>query len=128
MRVLLALILLTTPAFAQEVETSEIGTSVVTLHLLPGLKEDELKTLRVVASNEQALALFVPDAGKGYAAIALSPSEGFLRDGAPVKSAAALAGFTDAASAQGAAVAACDKARAKSSDPCKVVLEIAPKS
>ena len=129
MRLALVLSLLAFPALAQDVpvEKTEIGGSVVTLHVLPSLDEAELSTLRVVATNEQALALFVPDAAKGFSAIAISPSEGFLRDNSPVKSAAALAGLADAATAATDAIATCDAARDKASDPCVLVLEIAPK-
>lgn len=118
---------LAVPAAAQEVETTKIGKSVVKFHVLPSLDETELKTLRLVATNKDALALFVPDGGKTFSAMALSPSEGFLRDGAPVKSATAVSGFPDAETAAAGVVELCDKARKKSSDPCVVVLEIAPK-
>lgn len=123
------LCLLALPALAEEakVETSTLGNSVVKFHVLPSLDETELKTLRLVATNKQALALFVPGDGKGFSAMAISPSEGFLRDGAPVKSATAIAGFADADSAAKGVVAACDKARKKASEACVLVLEIAPK-
>jgi hypothetical protein len=130
MRAALALALLVSPAFAEEaqVETSEIAASVVTFHKLPTLDDQEVQILRTVATNEQALQLFVPDASKGFAAIAISPSEGFLDEGAPVKSAIALSGFASAEQAAKASLAACDAARAPEAEACTLVLEIAPKS
>jgi hypothetical protein len=129
MRLALALCLLASPVLAEAppVETSELGASVVTLHVLPSLDQAELSTLRVVATNEQALALFVPEGGKGFSAIAISPSEGFMRDNAPVTSASAIAGLADAATAAADAIATCEAARDPASEPCVVVLEIAPK-
>lgn len=121
------LVSLAAPALADDVETTKIGKSVVTLHVLPSLDETELKTLRLVATNKQALAVFLPDGGKTFSAMAISPSEGFLRDGAPVASAVAIGGFPDAASAAQTVVETCDKARKKSSKACVVVLEVAPK-
>lgn len=127
---MLALCLVAAPALAEEgkVEKSTLGNSVVTFHVLPTLDETEVKTLRLVATNKQALAIFIPDGGKSFSAMAISPSEGFMRDGAPVKSATAIAGFADAAAAAKGVIATCDKARKKTSEPCVVVLEIAPKS
>lgn len=107
------------------VETKELGGSSVTLHLHPFLTEEELATLRVVQTNTDALAIFVPDAGKGHAAMAVAPAEGFLRAGQLVPSAIAIAGLTDAAAAAEAALRGCEALR-KAGDPCVVVLEVAP--
>jgi len=106
------------------VEASTIGGSAVSLHVHPFLTEEELATLRLVASNDQALSLFVTSR-TGHAALAVSPEEGFVRDGAPVPSAVALGDLPDAAAARTAALAACDAAR-KAAAPCVVVLEVAP--
>lgn len=106
------------------VEEAALGTSNVRLYVHPFLTPDELATLRLVMTNEQALSLFVPNAS-GFSALAASPSEGVIRDGKPVASAIALAELPDAASAAKAAAAACDAARV-SDDPCVVVLEISP--
>lgn len=120
-------LMLATGAGAQDAvptETGVNGVSSVTLHVQPFLTEEELTTLRIVLTNEQALALFVPDS-TGFAAMAAAPDDGFIRDGAAVKSAVALAGFADADAAATAALAACDGARTGET-PCVVVLDIAP--
>ena len=104
------------------VETGKFGGTEVTLHLQPFLTEQELTTLRLVLTNEQALAVFV-GAGKGFAAMAVNPDEGFIRDDQPVKSALALAGLESAEAAGAAAVAGC-QAAAKAKAPCVVVLEV----
>ncbi|MES2434667.1 MAG: hypothetical protein V4586_12695 [Pseudomonadota bacterium] len=119
---------LATAAVAEAVKTevAELGGSSIILHLQPFLTETELATLRVVMTNPDALAIFVPDASKGYAALAVSPDEGFLPAGAPAASAQAIAGLPDAATAAKDALAACDKLR-KGAAACVLVLEIAPK-
>jgi hypothetical protein len=109
---------------APATEVARLGDSVITLHLHDFLTPEELTTLRLVASNDQALSLFVPNR-KGYAAIAVSPNEGFIRDGAPVASAKALAELPDAAGAKSAALEACNAARSAKAD-CVIVLEVAP--
>lgn len=117
------------PVLAQEVpvETAKLGKSNVTLHVHPFLTEEELATLRLVMTNKDALAVFVPGKPGSFAAMAMAPDEGFIRDGAPVVSAMALADFADAATAAAEAMAACDAARkAKSKASCVVVLEVGP--
>jgi hypothetical protein len=117
------------PVLAQDVpvETAKLGKSGVTLHVHPFLTDEELATLRLVMTNKDALAVFVPGKPGSYAALAMSPDEGFIRDGQPVASAMALADFPDAATAAAEAAAACDAARkAKSKAPCVVVLEVGP--
>ncbi len=116
------------PVMAQAevpVEVGTLGASEVALHIHPFLSDEELTALRLVATNEQALALFVPDASKGHSAMAASPDDGVFRDGKPVASAMALAGLPDAATARTNALAACDKARSGKA-ACVVVLEVAP--
>lgn len=110
--------------------TAEVGTETtttdgvtVTLRLHPFLAEDELATLRVVAQNADARALFIPS-GKGFAALALAPGEGFVRNGMPVESATAIGGAADAAAAEAEARAECDRKR-KSGAACVTVLEVA---
>ena len=119
---------LAAPALAQEVATeqSTLGDTAITLYLQPFLDATELATLRMVASNKDALALFVPKA-KGFAAMAVAPEEGFIKDGAPVASAKALSDLPDAAAAATAALDACNSARSTTS-PCVLLLEIGPKS
>lgn len=115
------------PALAQSdvaVETGLNDGSAVRLYLHPFLTAEELATLRLVASNDQALSLFVTSR-TGHAALAVSPEEGFVRDGKPVASAVALGNLPDGAAARTAALSACDKARTAAS-PCVVVLEVAP--
>lgn len=106
------------------VEEAALGNATVRLYVHPFLTADELTTLRLVMTNEQALALFVPNAA-GHAALAAAPEEGVIRDGKPVASAIALADLPDPAAAAKAASAACDQAK-KTSSACVVVLEIAP--
>jgi hypothetical protein len=105
-------------------EVAVLGDASVTVHLQPFLTEEELATLRLVQTNDQALALFVPNRS-GFAAIAASPEDGFIRDGAPVVSAKALAELPDAQTAADNAIAACNEARIGKSE-CVVVLEVAP--
>lgn len=118
-----------TMSLAQEavpVESGVNGTMTVTLHLHPFLTPEEVSTLRLVLTNDQALALFVPQTS-GYAAFAVSPDDGFVRDAAVVASAQALADLPDAQAARDAAIAACDALRTGAA-PCVVVLDIAPVS
>ncbi|NEX44856.1 hypothetical protein [Pseudotabrizicola algicola] len=123
-----AALLVLAAGFAQAqsvpVETGVNGGSAVSLHLHPFLTPEELTTLRLVASNDQALSLFVTSRS-GHAAMAMSPDEGFVRNGSPVPSAVALGDLPDAAAARTAALAECDKLR-KAKAPCVVVLEVAP--
>ncbi|GLS87667.1 hypothetical protein GCM10010873_26410 [Cypionkella aquatica] len=114
-------------ADAVKTEVAQLGGSSITLHLQPFLTETELATLRVVMTNTDALGLFVPDASKGFAALAVSPDDGFLPEGAPAASAQALGGLVDAETAAKDALAACDKLR-KGEAACVLVLEIAPKA
>lgn len=118
---------LSAPVWGQSVQTevNELGNSRVTLHLHSFLKKDELQTLRVVATHEEALKLFVPGK-KGHAAIAAAPREGFIRNGVPVASAVALSELPDAATARNDVLAACNAAR-KGGTECVVILEVAPK-
>ncbi|NJM83676.1 MAG: hypothetical protein HC844_15510 [Tabrizicola sp.] len=90
-------LVLALPAGAETVvgEAARLGASSVTLYPYGFLTEEELTTLRLVMSNEQALALFVPERS-GFAALAVSPDDGFIRNGAPVASASALGNMPDA--------------------------------
>ena len=113
---------------AVAVEEAVLGSSIVRLHLHPFLMPEEVSVLRLVLTNEQALAIFVPDAAGSegrHAALAAAPGEGVVREGKPVASAIALAGFADAAAADQAARAACDAARGEGA-ACVTVLEVAP--
>lgn len=105
-------------------ETSKVGDFNVTLHLHDFLNEDDLVTLRLVAKDKNALALFVP-AGGGFAALAASPEDGFTKDGVPATSASALSGLEDAASAATQAIEACQTA-SKAKAACVILLEVAP--
>ncbi len=116
-------------AAAQDVpvEVSVLDASQVTLHLYPFLKDDDLRTLRLVATNRDALSVFVPSKDTShFAALALSPADGFLQDGAPAATAIALSDFPDAAAAATATLAACDAKRDPATAPCVVVLEVGP--
>ncbi|MCB5409362.1 hypothetical protein [Pseudogemmobacter faecipullorum] len=121
----LALGLMLLPALAgDQGDTRQNGTAKVTLWSHAFLSEDELAMLRMVQTNDQALAIFVPD-NKGFAAMAVSPDDGFLRDGQPVASAIAIAGLPDAQTATKNALAACNQSR-KGKKPCVLVLAVEP--
>jgi hypothetical protein len=123
----LATCLVALPAVAQDAVPTEVGTldgATVTVHLQPFLSEQELGLLRLVATNSDALAVFVPDPS-GFAAMAVSPDDGFIRDGVPVGSAVALSALPDAATAATNAIAECDAKRGGEA-PCVLVLEISP--
>ena len=124
---ILGAIVIAGQAFAAGVteETGSLGKADVTLQVHPFLTKEELVALRLVLTNEEALALFVPGKG-GHAALAVSPDDGFIRDGALVKSAVALAEMPDAVAAKEGALAACNAARVGKAE-CVVVLSVAPK-
>lgn len=108
------------------VEVSTLDGAQITLHVYPFLKDQELQTLRLVATNAQALAVFVPGDKSHYSALSLAPDDGFLVDGTPAASAVALSDLPDAASAAKASRAACDEKRGKKGKPCVTVLEVGP--
>ncbi len=109
------------------VEVGKLAGSQVTLHVYPFLKPEDLRTLRLVATNRDALSVFLPSKDKTrFAALALAPDDGFLIDGAPAPTAVALGDFPDAAAAIKATTGACDAARAKGTKPCVAVLEVGP--
>lgn len=105
-------------------DVKSLGNQQVTLHLHEFLTPEENATLQMVATNDEALKLFVTRPGR-HAAMAVSPGEGFIRDGKPVASAIALSDLADAETARRDVLAACDAARAKGPD-CVVVMEVAP--
>ncbi len=123
----LATCLIPLGVFAQDAVPTEVSTldgAAVTVHLQPFLSEQELGLLRLVATNSDALAVFVPDRN-GFAAMAVSPDDGFIRDGVPVGSAVALSAMPDAATAAAEAIAGCEEKRTGTA-PCVVVLDISP--
>lgn len=105
-------------------EVSTLDGSKVTLHVQPFLTDEDLFTLRLVATNSEALSLFV-QSRDGYAAIAVAPQDGFMKAGVLAASAFAIAGLPDAETAATQALAGCDAAR-KGGDACVIVLEINP--
>ena len=109
------------------VEVSTLDGAQVTLHVYPFLKDGDLQILRQVATNSQALAVFVPGDKAHFSALALAPSDGFLKDGAPADTAIALSDYPDAAAAAKAVTEACDAKRGKAGKACVVVLELGPK-
>lgn len=115
------------PAAAQSVEPEVTETPEATVRFYPHdfLTDEEVATLRLVASNPEARAIFIPT-GKGFAALAVAPREGFVRKAQPVESATAVAGATDAAGAAADALAGCE-ARRKRRPECVIVLEVAVK-
>ncbi len=122
--VLWTLMAMAASAQAVPVERAVLGSSAITLHAHPFLSGQEVATLRLVMKNEQALALFVPRKG-GFAALAASPDDGFVRAGVPVRSAVAVGDLPDAATARAAALKACE-AEKEGAQPCVILLEIAP--
>lgn len=108
-------------------EVSTLDGAQITLHVYPFLKDQELQTLRLVATNSQALAVFVPGDKSHYSALALAPADGFLKDGAPTETASAQSDLPDANTAAKAALDSCDAKRGKAGKPCVLVLEIGPK-
>ena len=113
------------PALAEVLtEVSRINGAKVTFYVHPFLDETELATLRLVATTEQALSLFVPSK-TGFAAIALSPDDGFIKAGKPAASASAVAELPDAAQAATKALEMCNAARSGAAD-CVIVMEISP--
>ena len=109
------------------VEVRTLDASQVSLHLYPFLTAQDLTTLRLVATNRDALSVFLPSKNPGhFAALALAPADGFLKDGTPAASAIALSDFPDAAAAFTATLAACDAKRDPKTAPCVVVLEVGP--
>ncbi|HMO08864.1 MAG TPA: hypothetical protein PKD10_14640 [Paracoccaceae bacterium] len=103
-------------------ETAAKGVT-VRLHLHPFLTVAEVTTLRLVATNADARGLFIPQ-GKGFAALAVAPGEGFVRNSMPVESATAIGGASDAVAAEAEARAECDRKR-KGGAACVTVLEVA---
>ena len=98
----------------------------VTVYIQPFLNAVELKMLRLVQTNKQALQIFVTSSG-GYSAMAASPGDGLVRDGGFPASAIAIGDLPDAATASAAALKACN-AKRKSSEACVIVLEVGPAS
>jgi hypothetical protein len=97
----------------------------VTVHVQPFLNEQELQMLRLVQTNKEALGLFVTSSG-GFAAIAVAPDEGMVRDGGFPPSVMAIGDLPDAAAAAAAALAGCDEKR-QGGAACVIVLEVGPK-
>ncbi len=105
-------------------EVAKLNGQVITLHVYPFLTESDLKVLRLVQTNKQALALFVTSKS-GYSAIAMAPKEGFQTQSGLAASVVALGDLPDAAAAAEATLKGCDAAR-KGGEACVVVLEVAP--
>lgn len=116
-----------TAAAAQQVETARYQhTQVdVVVHALPFLSEEELATLTLVGQNEDALSVFLPE-GVSFGAMAIAPADGFIRDGVPTQSAAAVSDFPDLGGARSAALAQCNVARS-GGPACRIALEIIPR-
>lgn len=123
--VLAGLLLAGGMAAAQDirVETIERDNTTITLRLHPFLTAEEVAMLRMVVASNEALAMFVPE-GKGFAALAVSPREGFIRDGMPVSSAQALGGAATAGLAAEGAQTECTRLKTRGPD-CVTILEVA---
>jgi hypothetical protein len=113
-----------TGAQAADVETFQLDGAEVRVFAHAFLTEEELMTLRVVGQSPDALALFVTEAG--FAALAVAPDEGFVREGMPVDSASALSGLETEDAASAAALDACNAARTGGAE-CVLVLQVAPR-
>lgn len=129
MKVMLAavVLLMASAAWAEVAVTPEVstlGASTITVTPWGFLNDEELTLLRLVATNPDALTLFVPE-GSGFAALAVSPDDGFIRGGVPVGSAIALSGYVDAETARAETLAACAAKKAGAAE-CVVVLDVAP--
>ena len=103
-------------------EVLSAGALSVTLHLHPFLQGQELEVLRQLGANEDAMLTFIGSADS-YGAIAVSPRQGFFRNGAPVPSALPISQLPDAETARRAAIDACSNA---AGGRCVVLLEAAP--
>lgn len=103
-------------------EALSAGAFSVTLHLHPFLQGQELEVLRQLGASEEAMLAFIGPADS-YGAIAVSPRQGFFRDGAPVPSALPISQLPDAETARRAAIDACSNA---AGGRCVVVLEAGP--
>ncbi len=110
------------PVQAQQAERYQVEGAQVTLMLHPFLTEEESETLRIIGQSPDALALFLPEGGR-FAALAVAPDEGFIRDGAPVESAVAIGNLPDLDEARMAALEGCNAAR-NGGPECEIVLEI----
>lgn len=120
-----ALLATTGGAVAQDVprEVTRGDGLEVTLHRHPGLAAEDRDMLQALAAQPAALAGLL--GASGFAAIALAPAEGMIRDGVPADSATAIGQLPDAATARAAALEGCTAAR-RSGPACVVVLEVAP--
>jgi len=111
-------------AAAQEVEQYDLQDASVSVILHPFLTADEAAILRTVGQSPEALELFVPETGR-YAALAVAPDEGFVRDGIPVESAVAIGDLPDLEEARAAALEGCNAVR-NGGEECAIVLEVTP--
>lgn len=112
------------PVHAQQAVVSQLGKQEVTVYQQPWLNAEEASVLKLVATNEQALGLFVTRPGR-YAAMAVAPGEGLIRKGQPVASAVAISDLPSAEAARKAALEGCEAAKRQGAD-CAIVLEVAP--
>ena len=83
-------------------ETARLGNAEITLKLYDFLTPEELTTLRLVMTNQQALEIFLPSGQGGHAALAVSPDAGFIREGKAGAAAGAVAGRAQGGTAGGA--------------------------
>ncbi len=111
-------------ALAQQAETYNLPGAQVTVTLHDFLTEEENSTLQIIGQSPDALELFLPEGGR-FAALAVAPDEGFIRDGIPVESAVAIGNLPDLAEARAAALEGCNAARSGGAE-CQIVLEISP--
>lgn len=114
------------PVHAQDVPREEyrLDGSAVAVFLHPFLSDEGVAMLRLVGQNRDALSLFVPE-GARFAAMALAPQDGLVRDGLLAETAVAVADLPDLDAARAAALDGCDAARSGGLE-CVIALEIRP--
>ncbi|MCC1482027.1 hypothetical protein [Roseibaca sp. Y0-43] len=122
----IAAALMAAPLQAQDVprETYTLDGVQIALSLHSFLSPEGVAMLRLVGQNRDALALFVPD-GARFAAMALAPEDGLVKDGLLAESAVAVADLPSLDEARAAALDGCNAARSGGPD-CVIALEIQP--
>ena len=122
----LALVLLAGSVLADTIptEVKMLQGRKVTVHPYGFLNADELKVLRLVETNTDALKLFITSPN-GFSAMAVAPKEGLVRGGGFPPSVLAIGDLPNADAAAAAALKGCN-AKRKGGDACVVVLEVGP--
>lgn len=122
----MAALMMALPVQAQDVPREDyvLDGSAIGVFLHPFLSDEGVAMLRLVGQNRDALSLFVPENAR-FAAMALAPQDGLVRDGLLSESAVAVADLPDLETARAAALDGCNAARSGGPD-CVIALEIQP--